>query len=57
MATGVDIEVNVFQSTFPSLSTLIAIAQFLHHTLGLLHFLNDFLGSIAFYWPLASCDF
>ena len=40
MATGADIEVNVFQSTFPSLSTQIAIAQFLHHTLGLLHFLK-----------------
>ena len=40
MATGADIEVNVFQSTLMLMSTPIALAEFLHHTLGLLHLLK-----------------
>ena len=41
MDLGVDSKANVFQSTLASMYTPVAIAQFLHHTLGLK---TDFLG-------------
>ena len=58
MTTGVDNEANVFQSTLASMYTLVVIAQFIHHTLGLFHLVKKrFFASIAYYQPIASCDF